>query len=53
MRTTYEDVLAWYAGLDDETRSAELADFALDFGYNSTKLEHSDVHYEEARPSSG
>lgn len=49
MRTTYEDVLAWYAGLDDETRSAELADFALDFGYNSTKLEHSDVHYEEAR----
>lgn len=49
MRTTYEDVLAWYASLDDETRASELADFALDFGYNSTKLEHSDVHYEEAR----
>lgn len=46
---TYEDVCLWWEGLDPATRSAEIDEFALEFGYNSTKLERSDVHFEEAR----
>lgn len=46
---TYERILDWWEGLSASTKAAEIDDFALEFGYNSTKLEHSDVHYEEAR----
>ncbi len=46
---SYESILAWWEALPGATKAVEIEDFALEFGYNSTKLERSDVHYEEAR----
>lgn len=45
---TYDDVLSWWSSLSHQEQNYELSDFALEFAYQSAKIERADITFQEA-----